>query len=129
MQDFRKLMVWDKAHAFALGVYGITKPFPTSERYGLTAQLRKSASSVPTNLAEGCGRGSAAALAAFVQIAFGSASESEYQLLLAQDLGYLGPADHKKLTAQVTEVKRMLASLLRTLNKKAALRGKGQREQ
>ena len=125
MQDFRNLMVWTKAHAFVLGVYASTKTFPITERYGLTAQLRKSASSVPTNLAEGCGRGSVGALAGFVQIAFGSASESEYQLLLARDLGYLQPADHKKLTAQIIEVKRMLASLLRTLNKKTAVRGKG----
>ncbi|MBA3579637.1 MAG: four helix bundle protein [Gemmatimonadaceae bacterium] len=125
MQDFRKLMVWNKAHALTLDVYAITKPFPSAERFGLTAQLRRSASSVATNLAEGCGRGSVPSFASFVQVAFGSACECEYQCLLALDLGYIGPTDHEVLAAQVTEVKRMLASLLRTLSIKAAVRGKG----
>ena len=125
MQDFRRLKVWRKAHELVLDVYATTKQFPITERYGLASQLQKSASSIPTNLAEGCGRGSVGAFAAFAQIAFGSESETEYQLLLARDLGYIRPENHSKLAVQVTEVKRMLASLLRTLHRKAAVRGKG----
>jgi len=125
MQDFRKLLVWNKAHVLVLEIYTTTKAFPSTERYGLTAQLRRSVASIPTNLAEACGRGSVPAMAGFVQIAFGSACESEYQLLLAKDLGYIQASTHTVLSANISEVKRMLASLLRTLNNKAAVRGKG----
>ncbi len=76
------------------------------ERIGLTAQLRKSATSVPSNIAEGCGREGERELARFLSIAAGSASESEYPLLLARDLGYLQPEVHRQLDDQVNEVKR-----------------------
>ena len=78
MQDFRKLAVWRKAHELTLAVYASTARFPRDEIYGLTSQLRLPASSVPANIAEGCGRGSNADLARFLQIALGSASEVEY---------------------------------------------------
>ena len=82
--------------------------FPREERFGLTAHLRKSATSIPSNIAEGCGREGERELARFLSIAAGSASESEYQLLLARDLGYLQPDVHRPLDDQVNEVKRML---------------------
>ncbi|MEX1185363.1 MAG: four helix bundle protein [Gemmatimonadaceae bacterium] len=123
MQDFKKLKVWMKAHSFVLDVYSTTKSFPTDERYGLTAQLRKSVVSVPTNLAEGCGRDSTGAFASFVQIATGSACEAEYQLLLARDLGYLKNDEHARLSQQVSHLERMLTSLDRTLVMKTAVRG------
>jgi four helix bundle protein len=112
MRDFRKLAVWEKAHAFVLDVYRITSGFPREEQFGLTSQLRRSALSIPSNIAEGCGRSSATEFARFLEIALGSASEAEYQLLLACDLTYLGDTDHRDLTAKVTEVKRMLTSLI-----------------
>ena len=71
--------------------------------------------SIPTNIAEGCGRFTDADFARFLQIAMGSASETEYQLILARDLGFLSTASHEKLQNDVEEVKRMLASLLKTL--------------
>ena len=89
MKDFRKLEVWEKAHALTLSVYHAADPFPREELYGLTSQIRRAAVSIPTNIAEGCGRGSEAELARFLQIAMGSASEVEYELLLARDLGFL----------------------------------------
>ncbi|MFQ5734047.1 MAG: four helix bundle protein [Planctomycetaceae bacterium] len=89
MKDFRDLKVWEKAHQPALLVYRITKSFPKDELYGPTSQLRRSAKSVPSNIAEGCGRGSDADLARFLQIAMGSASEVEYQLLLSRNLEYI----------------------------------------
>ena len=89
--------------------------FPREELYGLTSQMRRAASSVPTNLAEGCGRGSDPDFARFVQIGMGSACELEYQLILANDLGYLPTDDYPKFDADVQEVKRMLASLLSRL--------------
>lgn len=113
MKDFRSLKVWEKAHPLALEVYRATRTFPDDERFGLTSQLRRAAVSIPANIAEGCGRAGGAELGRFLAIAMGSASEVEYHLFLARDLGYLSSADHDRLSAAVTEVKQMLASLIR----------------
>ena len=114
VQDFHYLVVWQKAHAWVLRVYKLTKRFPDDERFGLTSQLRRAAASVPANLAEACGRGGKHEFSRFVQIAMGSATEAEYHILLAKDLGYLGGQDFDTVGAAVEEVKRMLASLLKT---------------
>ena len=85
MKDFGDLKVWHEAHKLTLAVYRASAAFPREERYGLTAQMRRSAVSVPSNIAEGCGR-RGADFGRFMQIAMGSACELEYQLLLARDL-------------------------------------------
>ena len=115
MRDFRELKVWQKAHGFVLDVFRHTKTFPAGERFGITAHLRKSATSVPSNIAEGCGRKTEREFARFLSIAAGSTSESEYQLLLARDLGYLEDEPYLHLDQQVNEVKRMLNSLIQKL--------------
>jgi len=115
MQDFHKLQVWTKAHALTLRVYQETRGFPRDELYGLTMQIRRAAASVPTNIAEGCGRSGPKELAHFCQIALGSASELEYQFLLAKDLGYVDEASHQSLNGDATEVKRMLTSFVARL--------------
>jgi four helix bundle protein len=115
MRDFRELKVWEKAHRLTLQVYRITKNFPSDERFGLTVQLRRAAASVPTNIAEGCGRDSERELARFMSIAAGSASEVEYHLLLACDLNYIQDETYKELNQQVNEVKRMLNSFIQKL--------------
>ena len=115
MKDFRQLKVWEKSHQFALAVYKVTAKFPKEELYGLTSQIRRASMSIPTNIAEGCGRNTDAEFARFLQIAMGSASETEYQLLLSHDLGFLNKAQYDKLNIDVTEIKRMLASLLKTI--------------
>jgi len=107
-RDFRKIAAWQRAHALTLRVYQATSCFPDHERYGLVSQLRRACSSIPTNVAEGCGRGTSKELARFVDIATGSASEVEYQLLLARDLGYLSSEQHKPLEAETVEIRRML---------------------
>ena len=112
MKDFRKLKVWQKAHLLTLKVYEVTRGFPKEEVYGLTAQMRKSSSSIPTNIAEWCGRTGDAEFGRFLQIAMGSASELEYHLLLARDLHYLNAADYEHLTVNAIEVKKMLAALI-----------------
>lgn len=112
MQDFRNLLVWQKAHALILEVYRLTHTFPREELFGLTSQMRRCGVSVPSNIAEGCGRGSDPDFARFLVIAMGSASELEYQLLLARDLGYVETTMHQTLQNSVVEVKRMLASLI-----------------
>lgn len=108
-------MVWQKAHALTLSLYRETTRFPNDERFGLTSQVRRSAASVCANLAEGCGRGSERDFARFVQIALGSASELEYHLVLAVDLGLLTATRHATLNDEITEVKRMLWGLHRRL--------------
>ena len=115
MKNFRDLMVWQKSHALALSIYQVTREFPKGELYGLTSQLRRSAVSIPANIAEGCGRGSDADLGRFLQMAMGSACEVEYHLLLANDLEYLSPDAFQDCNNKVCEVKRMLASFLQKL--------------
>ena len=115
MRDFRELKVWEKSHELTLAIYKATAKFPREELYGLTSQIRRSCSSIPANIAEGCGRGSEAELARFLQVAFGSASELEYHLLLAHDLSLLNGSDYDKLCGKVTEVKRMLTSFIQKL--------------
>jgi four helix bundle protein len=92
MRDFRKLKVWEKSHQLTLSVYEITGGFPDDERFGLTSQMRRACTSIPTNIAEGCGRDGHAELARFLQIAMGSASELEYQLLYSERVGHAQPA-------------------------------------
>ncbi len=116
MKDFRDLKVWEKSHNLALLVYKHTQPFPKQEMFGLTSQMRRAAVSIPTNIAEGCGRGSNPELARFLSIAMGSASELEYLLLVSSGLGFLDRIDHKELELATTEVKRMLASLIAKIN-------------
>jgi four helix bundle protein len=116
MKDFRDLKVWEKAHALVLECYDATKPFPREEIFGLVSQIRRAATSVPANIAEGCGRRGNAELHRFLQMAMGSANELEYHLLLSKDLGYLKPENHQRMQPQVEEVKRMLASLIRKVD-------------
>ncbi len=115
IQSWHDLLVWQKAHAATLEVYRITKAFPADERYRLTDQLCRAASSVPTNIAEGKGRGSLAEFCQFLIIARGSIEETRYLLLLAKDLGLLPPEAHAELEAKYTEVSKMTNALLRSL--------------
>ncbi len=120
MQDYRKLAVWNKAHAIVLDVYAVTRAFPASERYGLQSQIRRSASSIATNLAEGCGRNTAGAFATFVETSFASANETKYQLLLSRDIGLVNEESYAELLRAVDEIQRMLAALHKTLLTRAA---------
>ncbi len=116
MKDFRQLKVWQKSHELVLELYQITALFPRSEAYGLILQIRRSGVSIPSNIAEGCGRYGDVELARFCHIASGSASELEYQLLLARDLKFIQPDDYEKLMQQTIEVKRMLTVFVRKLS-------------
>src|SRR5437762_11101884 len=101
MKDFRNLRFWEKSHQLTLSLYKLTVSFPREETYGLTAQIRRAASSIPANLAEGCGRAGDAELGRYCVIARGSASELEYHLLLACDLKLIKPRDYVPLSATV----------------------------
>ncbi|MCP4246416.1 MAG: four helix bundle protein [bacterium] len=117
MRDFRELKVWEKSHRLVLAVYRVTAGFPREELYGLTSQMRRSAASVPANIAEGCCRRGDVEFARFLQIAMASASELDYHCLLAHDLGFLTVEGHIRLAEMVTEVKRMLATLIGKLRR------------
>jgi len=115
MGDYRRLGVWAKSHEFTLAVYAASAKFPRTELFGLQSQLRRSAASIPANIAEGCGRDTDGELARFLRVALGSANEAEYHLLLARDLGLLEPKPWECLTTQLRSVKRMLASFVERL--------------
>ena len=117
MKNFKDLIVWQKAHRFVLGMYKVTRTFPTEELYHLTSQLRRSSTSIPTNLAEGCGRFTQKDFAHFVQNALGSAQEIEYLTFLSLELGYLQLQEFKKLDSQINEIKAMLIGLLQKIRK------------
>jgi four helix bundle protein len=112
VKDFKELRVWSKAHELTMLVYKLTRAFPRDEVYGLTSQVRRSAASIGANIAEGCGRRSDGEMTRFLQIARGSASETEYHLLLAKDLGLLPEAEFRDTEQKVGEVQRMLTSLV-----------------
>jgi four helix bundle protein len=115
MQSFKNLRVWEKSHKLTLDVYASSTTLPREEMYGLTSQMRRAAASIAMNIAEGCCRKGDAEMARFLQIAMGSASELEYQFLLAHDLKYLRSPGYEELMTQVVEVKKMLSSLLRKI--------------
>ncbi len=112
MQNYKDLKVWEKAHLFTLGVYEATRNFPKEELYSLTNQVRGSSASIPANIAEGCAKNTKSDFANFLNIALGSANESEYFLILSKDLKYLAVEKFEILSNLITEVKGMLIALI-----------------
>ena len=115
MKDFRTLKVWEKAHALTLAIYKSTEGFPKQEIYALTNQIQRAAVSIPANIAEGCGKDSDPELKRYFVISMGSASELEYLLLLAHDLGCLPENNYQPLTNNLVEVRKMLNAFIPTL--------------
>ena len=118
MSDYKKLKVWEDAHKFTVDIYNITQKFPNNEQYGLTSQIRRSASSIPTNIVEGCGQLNNGNLIRFLGIAKGSAFEVEYQLLLSKDLGYIKDNEYKILDEKIQSIICMLIGLIKSLKSK-----------
>lgn len=118
MGDFRRLKVWQQAHALTLHIYRETRSFPAVERYGLAQQLRRSALSVASNIAEGCGRRTDPEMARFLRIARGSLWELECQLLVARDLGFLPESVSAALLGHLGSVGRMMTGLGRGLGRR-----------
>jgi four helix bundle protein len=115
---FEDLLVWQKSHALVLRIYRLSEGFPRTETYGLTAQLRRAAVSVPANIAEGFRKQSPSDKARFLNIAQGSLEEARYYLILARDLGYLNAEDGEVLS-QTAEVSRMLDAYWRAIKESA----------
>jgi four helix bundle protein len=120
MQRFTDLKVWQRSHLLTLEVYRITAAFPSAERFGLTAQLRRAAASVPTNIAEGSKRQSNQEYSRFLNIAEGSLVETEYLLMLSRDLGYSALTSSALLLNEVGEIARMLSGLRKKVGLAAA---------
>lgn len=117
MKNFRDLKIWTRA--LTLEIYRITQEFPKTETYGLVSQMRRSASSVPTNIAEGCGRNTDKDFARFLDTSMGSASELEYQLILSHDLNYISSECYQSTQSELTEIKRMLNAFIQKLRAKS----------
>ena len=113
----RKLEVWQRAMALVIRIYDLTKGFPNSEAYGLSSQMRRSAVSVPCNIAEGAARKSKAEFLQFLNIAQGSLSELDTQLELAYMLGYIDAESQQVTLAEITTIFRMLSGLVRSVKK------------
>lgn len=108
-------MVWQRAHKLTLTIYKVTRIFPKNELYGLTSQIRRAASSIPTNIAEGSVQGSDAQYARFIHISLGSAAELDYLLLLSHELEYVDEVSYEQLHSEVDQIKKMLAAFVRRL--------------
>jgi len=116
MRNFRKYHVWEISHQLVLSVYQFTSSFPKEEMFGLTSQIRRAASSIPANIAEGCGRSTDADFRRFLYIAFGSASELEYLLILSKDLAFINNQIYKEQVNTTQQVKKMLSGLIQKLS-------------
>ena len=113
MRNYRDLIVWQKSMALVTEVYSITRLFPKEELYGLVSQIRRSAVSIPSNIAEGYGRYSTNDYIRFLQIAIGSLYEFQTQLEIGLNLGYLSKDIYEKVYEQSREIERMLSSLIK----------------
>lgn len=117
MHQFKELKVWNNSRLLVKEIYIHTESFPKEEVFGLTNQIRRSAISISSNIAEGCGRESSIEFARFLDLANGSAFELESQLILANDLSFLSDTDFLELNIRVTEIQKMLHGLLNTIRK------------
>ena len=112
----KELLVWQKGITLATELHRLTRSFPSDEVYGLTSQMRRAVVSIPSNIAEGYGRGSSKELIRFLKIALGSASELETQVILAHKFEYLSDEQAKHLLDKIVEITRMLSALIKTIN-------------
>ena len=120
MQRFTELKVWQRSHALVLELYRQAARFPDHERFGITSQLRRAATSVPTNIAEGSKRQHPQDYARFLNIAEGSLAETQYLLMLGRDLGYLAADAAAPLLGEIEEIARMLHALRSKVEQGAA---------
>ncbi len=111
IKSYRDLLIWQKGMALAKQVYAMTRAFPSDERFGLTAQLRRAAISVPSNIAEGQARRGRKEFVQFLSHAEGSLAELDTQLTLAVELGCCGPSEAGGSKASIVELQKMIASL------------------
>ena len=117
MQDFKKLLVWQKALKFISVTYKIAGNFPSEEKYILTSQIKRAVLSISNNIAEGCGRFTQNDFVHFLQMALGSTNEVENCILVCRELTYLDDASFHILNEQNTEIRKMLIALIEKIRK------------
>lgn len=117
MRDYKKINAWERSHRFFLGIYELTEQFPSDEKFGIISQLRRAALSIPTNIAEGCGRSTERELVRFMDIASGSASEVDYLLYLAMELNYIDQDQYDTASNELTEIRKMISGYIKTVRK------------
>ena len=115
VKSYQDLAAWQNARELNYEIYQVTKEFPQDERFGLISQIRRAAVSIPSNIAEGYGRGSRADYIRFLRIARGSLFEVETQLILSSDLGFVNDDLRNELNEKITAVARPLSGLIRSL--------------
>ena len=115
MQDFRRLLVWRRAHVFAIDIKQVTKTFPRTGYRDLKSQLSRAAESIASNIVEGCAAASRKEFARFLDISIKSASETDYRLELARDIGVLPYREWRRLATEVVEIRKMVFALRRTI--------------
>jgi four helix bundle protein len=124
LKSFKELAVWQKSYELCLEIYKLTKIFPDDEKYGLTSQMRRSAVSVPSNIAEGYGRKTTFEYIHSLYIAYGSICELETQILLSIDLDYITPGKAIEARDRLSEVERMIKALIKSLENKGIMDSK-----
>lgn len=117
MRDFKKYDIWQLSHSLTLVIYKITCNYPKEELYGLTSQIRRASSSIPTNISEGCGRTSDKEFNYYLNIALGSACETEYLLILSKDLQYIDDEIFIHLEKEINAIKSKIYNLKKALIK------------
>jgi four helix bundle protein len=112
MRDYKKYTIWQEGHQLTLSTYKLTHKFPKEELYGITSQIRRAVSSIPTNIAEGCGRETDLDFRRFLIIALGSATEVEYLLLLCFDLSYINESEYTEANTKIIVLRKQLRNLI-----------------
>ncbi len=114
MRNFKELSIWQRSHALTLKIYHLTKEFPKEKLFGLNSQIRRSAYSIPTNIAEGSGRDSSPEMKRFLVISSGSATDLEYQIILAHGLGYIAETSYNELSLEINEIQKTIYTFRKT---------------
>ncbi|UII77485.1 four helix bundle protein [Flagellimonas sp. HMM57] len=117
MVNYKNYKVWQRSHNLVLKIYKITEQYPKSEQFGLVSQMNRASVSIPTNIAEGCGRETQKELIRFLYISSGSAHELDYLILVSKELGLINPKKAEDLLVEIDEIKKMLAALIKTIKK------------
>lgn len=117
MVDYRNYIVWQRSHKLVLDIYKLTRTFPKSEQFNFISQINRCALSIPSNIAEGCGRETQKELVRFLYISSGSAHELEYLILASSELGFINKDISIVLLKEIDEIKKMLFSLIKTIKK------------
>ena len=118
LKNYKELKVWEKAYKLCLDIYTVTKRFPKEEIYGLTSQIRRSAVSIPSNIAEGYGRKTTSEYVRFLYIAYGSVCELETQTMISGDLNYMKKEKLQEIREELGDVERMLKAMIKSLENK-----------